>query len=245
MDLFTTLAMCAALASPTPPTQSSLTDSECQAASLEYQSALRSINLSGADRDAIARVAFAEAANQGDSGLAGVVYTILNRLLSGQWGNSINAVVNAPHQFEPVHTAGGWRELPPLSPVQQSRVDTIINLALDGRLPDLTNGALFFQNPQIVANREAQGEVSEGLTHFGGSSPSAVIKDHTFYASINKDTGHSASPVRVNARRQPPAPDWDVYGQARDQGSNQSHEWDVFGNGNIKEGVLVNGQEDR
>ena len=29
-------------------------------------------------REAIARVAYAEAANQGDSGLAGVVYTILN-----------------------------------------------------------------------------------------------------------------------------------------------------------------------
>ena len=33
-------------------------------------------------REAIARVAFAEAANQGDSGLAAVVYTIMNRL---QW----------------------------------------------------------------------------------------------------------------------------------------------------------------
>ena len=35
-------------------------------------------------RDAIARVAFAEAANQGDSGLAAVVYTIMNRLQDGR-----------------------------------------------------------------------------------------------------------------------------------------------------------------
>lgn len=36
-------------------------------------------------REAITRVAFAEAGNQGDSGLAAVVYTILNRVQDGRW----------------------------------------------------------------------------------------------------------------------------------------------------------------
>ena len=39
-------------------------------------------------REGIARVSFAEAGNQGDSGLAGVVYTILNRLADGRWLHS-------------------------------------------------------------------------------------------------------------------------------------------------------------
>ena len=52
----------------------------------------------GDARDGIARVAYAEAANQGDSGLAAVVYTILNRLQDGRWGASVDSVLNAPHQ---------------------------------------------------------------------------------------------------------------------------------------------------
>ena len=81
MELFTTLAACAALskgvATDSLPTVS---QQDCQAAAVEYQAALQAVELSPQCRDAIARVAYAEAGNQGDSGLAGVVYTILNRL---------------------------------------------------------------------------------------------------------------------------------------------------------------------
>lgn len=105
-------------------------------------------------REAITRVAFAEAGNQSDSGLAAVVYTIMNRVQDGRWGPSVETVVNARGQFEPVMRAGGdWRRLPASTAAQRTRIDTILNLALDGRLPDLTNGARYFQNPQIVANR--------------------------------------------------------------------------------------------
>lgn len=141
-------------------------------------------------REAITRVAFAEAANQGDSGLAGVVYTILNRLQDGRWGGSVEAVVNARRQFEPVLRAGGsWRNLPAASVAQRARIDTILNLALDGRLPDPTNGARFFQNPQIVADRAAHGEVSAALVNFGGASPSAVIGAHSFYVEAGSGAG--------------------------------------------------------
>ncbi|MCV5580468.1 cell wall hydrolase, partial [Escherichia coli] len=71
------------------------------------------VQLTDQDRDAIARVAIAEAANQGDSGLAGVVYTIINRRLSGQFGQTVTDVVNSPKQFEPVTKVGGdWKKLP-------------------------------------------------------------------------------------------------------------------------------------
>jgi len=137
---------------------------------------------SPAARDGIARVSFAEAGNQGDSGLAAVVYTILNRLADGRWGDTVDSILNARDQFEPVLRAGGdWRRLAPVSPAQRARIDTILNLALDGRLPDLTNGARYFQNPAIVAARARSGEVSPGLVNFGGQPPSAIIGAHSFY----------------------------------------------------------------
>lgn len=146
-------------------------------------------------REAIARVAYAEAANQGDSGLAGVVYTILNRVQDGRWGGTVEAVVNARGQFEPVMRAGGsWRNLRPVSDAQRARIDTILNLALEGRLPDLTNGARFFQNASIVAAREAAGTVSPGLTNFGGAPASAMIGDHTFYAEAGRGGGARTAP---------------------------------------------------
>lgn len=138
-------------------------------------------------REAITRVAVAEAANQGDAGLLAVVYTILNRLADGRWGRSLDQVLNARAQFEPVLRAGGdWRALPPARPVQRARVDTLLNLALEGRAPDPTGGALYFQNPAIVAARAAAGEVSPTLVHFGGRTPSAVIGDHAFYPAARR-----------------------------------------------------------
>ncbi|EIE5873001.1 cell wall hydrolase [Vibrio parahaemolyticus] len=243
MDLFAVLAVCAALSGGNAHKDlPNVSKSECEAAKVQYQSTLQTIQLTGADRDAIGRVAFAEAANQGDSGLAGVVYTILNRLISGQFGNTVTAIVNAPNQFEPVHKAGGWKELPILSPIQQTRIETIINLALEGRLPDLTNGALFFQNPDVVAAREKQGSVSKGLTHFGGSAPSAVIQDHTFYASIN-NSGSSPAPVKVEAKRRPKAKDWDAFGVAEDKALASAQDWNVFSDGGSSESVLIGGKD--
>ena len=143
-----------------------------------------------AARKAIARVAFAEAGNQGDSGLAGVVYTILNRLQDGRWGATFDAVLNARGQFEPVSRVGGdWRALPRVSAAAQARVDTILNLALEGRLPDLTHGARFFQNPAIVAGRVRAGTVSADVIDFGGRTPSATIGAHSFYVGAGRGGG--------------------------------------------------------
>lgn len=134
------------------------------------------------DREAIGRVAYHEAGNQGDRGIAAVVYTIINRVGSGRFGRTVSDVLNAPHQFEPVSRAGGsWRQLPPAPPANRARIDAIVGLALKGELADETGGALYFQNPRIVASRERAGLVSRGLTNFGGQTPSAVIGDHSFY----------------------------------------------------------------
>lgn len=143
---------------------------------------LNDVPVTRTDRAAIARVAFAEAANQGDDGIAGVIFVILNRIASHHFGQDVQSVINAPGQFEPVMRAGGnWTFLPPLTAEQQVRFNTVFNLIFDGLMPDPTNGALYFQNAAIVAARETAGLVSPGLTNFGGQAPIARIHDHSFY----------------------------------------------------------------
>lgn len=145
---------------------------------------------SESDREAIGRVAYHEAGNQGDRGIAAVVYTIINRIGSGRWGGNVSAVLNSPKQFEPVMRAGGdWRRLPPAPDAMRARIDAIVGLALRGDLADETGGALYFQNPRIVAAREKAGLVSRGLTNFGGQTPSAVIGDHSFYTGPRVTVG--------------------------------------------------------
>jgi hypothetical protein len=141
--------------------------------------------LTALDRLAIGRVAFAEAGNQGDGGLAAVVEVIINRLASGAWGSSVNDVLNAKNQFEPVTNAGGdWRRLPPTRPTQQARIDVIVNLTLAGLLPDITHGARYFQNPSAVAARVRAGKVRSDLLNFGGATPSAVVGSHAFFVNV-------------------------------------------------------------
>lgn len=224
MDLFALLAACSVAAAN--PSDQALPAETCQAVNQAYQEQLQAVVLSSEDRQAIARVAYAEAANQGDAGLAGVVYTILNRFISGRFGDSVTEIVNAPHQFEPVHKANGWKNLPALSAEQLAGINTIINLALDGRLPDPTAGALFFQNPTIVAAREQAGSVSAGLTHFGGSEPTAVIKDHAFYAAISRRQPTAVKMEVVQPDRPNPTGEWDVF--SRSQTTTTGSDWNVF-----------------
>ena len=138
--------------------------------------------LSVEDRDALGRVAYAEAGNQREEGLAAVVHAVLNRVASGRFGVGVQGVLDAPGQFEPVARAGGrWRNLPPLSDSRRLVFNTILDLILQGRLPDLTGGSAYFQNPAIVAQRAAAGLVSPDLVNFGGQVPTAVIRDHVFF----------------------------------------------------------------
>lgn len=194
MTLMAVAALCAAAAAGGKPVP---TGTDCVAVARQYQAAIVQVApllVAPSSRDAIARVAYAEAGNQGDSGLAGVVYTIVNRLMDGGFGPGVSAVLDAPGQFEPVTKAGGWERLPQRSAVEQAHIDTILNLALDGRLPDPTNGARYFQNPAIVANRAAAGTVSPGVVNFGGQKPVATIRDHAFYDAGGGGRAQAAAP---------------------------------------------------
>lgn len=164
---------------------------------------LARVTITISDRDALGRVAFAEAAGQGEAGIAAVVFTILNRVASGRFEADVQGVVDAPGQFEPVMRAGGsWRNLPQLTPDRRLVFGTILNLIVDGRLPDPTNGAIYFQNAAIVAARAAAGEVRPSLVHFGGQSPIAVIRDHSFYGD-NRAPSTGAGDVLSTPPRHP------------------------------------------
>ena len=111
-----------------------------------------------------------------------MVHAVLNRVAAGRFGAGVQGVLDAPGQFEPVMRAGGsWRKLPPLTEAQRLVFGTVLELIAQGRLPDLTAGSTYFQNPAIVAQRAAQGQVSPNLVDFGGQAPAAVVRDHSFY----------------------------------------------------------------
>jgi hypothetical protein len=95
--------------------------------------------------------------------------------------------------------------LPALSQAQEVEAGTILDLILQSRLPDLTKGALYFQNPVIVAQRVADGEDSPAELNFGGKTPIAVIRDHAFYSTFTS-SGAPASIISLPGVSDAPKP---------------------------------------
>lgn len=215
LSLAALLALCPGVFAAPIVTEAS---AECATAMRSYRETIGSVRLSASDRDAIARVTVAEARNQGDVGMAAVVHTVVNRLMDGRFGRSVQEIIDAPRQFEPAYEAGGWRNLPKPSAAQWARVDAILNLILAGKIVDPSGGALYFQNPVLVAARENEGTASKGLTHFGGSTPSAVIRDHAFYAEVGERTPVVADPVAA----------WNVYAVASNDTASSNDAWNAF-----------------
>lgn len=152
------------------------------AAALIWATPASAITLSDSDIDAIGRVAYAEARTQPTIGIVAVIDTILNRTASPGFPKTVQGVVNQRAAFEPVLRAGDWRNLPPMSEAERARIETILALKSEGALGDISGGALYFQNPRIVAKRAAAGKVKAKLVDFGGMPSTAEIADHRFYA---------------------------------------------------------------
>ena len=177
---------------------------------LGYAAASSGAEFSADDIEATARVAFAEAGND-PVDVAAVIDVILNRLESGRFGSTAQAVVNAPRQFEVVMRAtGDWRNLPPLNEKQRIVFATIWALKSTGQLGSLVGNATYFQNPAVVAERAGQGRVKPSLVHFGGMPRvGATPNGHVFYApsgarSASAPAPTSAAPAaKMLARRKP------------------------------------------
>ena len=128
------------------------------------------------ERDYLIRTIAFEASGEPEEGKSAVAHVILNRILSGRWGDSIKDVVTRPWQFEPWMTRR--REMQKLSP-SDPRYESAARIAdavLAGEMPDPTAGATHFLNPIIVQRRR------------GGSLPAWAhgnphpIGRHTFYS---------------------------------------------------------------
>jgi len=133
-------------------------------------------NYDAEERDYLIRTIAFEASGEPEEGKSAVAHVILNRILSGRWGDSIKDVVTRPWQFEPWMTRR--REMQTLSP-SDPRYESAARIAdavLAGEMPDPTAGATHFLNPIIV--RQRRGGSLPAWAH-GNPHP---IGRHTFYS---------------------------------------------------------------
>lgn len=131
---------------------------------------------SARDRDLMIRTILGEAAHEGPQGQAAVAHVILNRAAAGSFGKSPSDVVLAPNQFEPWTTRS--KELLAIKrddPAYRETSD-ILDMVAGGDVPDPTNGATHFLNPQVVKARRG------GSLPDWAKQPTATIGGHTFYA---------------------------------------------------------------
>lgn len=133
-------------------------------------------NYDAEERDYLIRTIAFEASGEPEEGKSAVAHVILNRQMSGRWGDNIKEVVTHPWQFEPWMTRRReMQRLSPTDPRYQSAA-RIADAVLAGEMPDPTAGATHFLNPTIVRKRR------------GGSLPAWAhgeghpIGRHTFYS---------------------------------------------------------------
>ena len=101
-------------------------------------------------------------------------------------------------EHPPATRAGGWRNLPSLTQSQRIQYETILNLILASRLPDLTNGALFFQNARIVAER-GQALLSDlGSTNGTQVDGVAIGKAVTPLSETGQEISFGAAKLRLS-----------------------------------------------
>ena len=114
----------------------------------------RTFTVTPADRDAMIRTVIGEAGDQGDLGQAGVAHVIMNRAIGS--GASPTSVVMSPNQFEPWSTRAGELRAIPTGSDQYQAAGKVVDGVLSGDIPDPTNGATGFLNPDTVMARSGR-----------------------------------------------------------------------------------------
>ena len=152
------------------------------------------------ERDYLIRTIAFEASSETEVGKVAVAYVVLNRKKSGRWGDTIQAVVTHPDQFEPWMTRRKDIEKLSLNDPRYQSAAIIADAVLGGQTPDPTAGATHFLNPTIVRERR------------GGSLPSWALGEgrpigrHIFYlpgASPQQGSLISSAMVDPPARLSP------------------------------------------
>lgn len=133
------------------------------------------MKISDQDRDLAIRTMIGEAADQPDSGQAGVAHVILNRLNAKKFGNSVRDIVLAPKQFEPWQTRADELKKIDVNSRSYRRAADIFDGVASGDMLDPTGGATHFLQPEIVKARRG------GTLPAWAQGDGVRIGDHVFY----------------------------------------------------------------
>ncbi len=163
------------------------------------------LNITEEDRHYLVLTVIGEAARQPWQGQAAVAHVILNRAVHGKFGGTrLKDVVThkwkrkkksgrvvTVYEFEPWMHKKRRQWLLSLNRENSAlyrRIDHLVGRILAGYVPDPTHGALFFLNPEIVAERRRKQGASHPLPAFA-RGPGIRIADHVFYGGRNHPLG--------------------------------------------------------
>lgn len=152
---------------------------------------MKTLNVSQADIDALARIVQAEAGNQPASGRLAVLFSVLNRAAAGKasgFADTIQGVIEQDNQFEPMLGANSYLDLPPAPASLSNEIALALEGIATGALSDPTAGSTFFQNPSVTRARG---------TDFAEASPVTTIGDHAFYNRYGTNDPVSVPPYSV------------------------------------------------
>ena len=117
--------------------------------------------LSDADKDQLIRMSIAEAGGESDEGIAGVMYTVLNRQKAGekQWGgNKIKDIIhknknNKRYQFSSANPASSvyywFKDDEVINTPEYAKSKAILEGMLKGDITDPTDGGHYFLKPEL------------------------------------------------------------------------------------------------
>lgn len=129
-------------------------------------------DLTPSDMDMIERLVWAEAGTEGVEGRNAVRSTILNRLKSERFPDTVLGVIHDKGQFEPIKKWGTVHSIPvPDDALEQGKAELADYLMLG---EDATGGRTLFQNEKITKERGTEFEGTDNLT----------VGDHTFSRGI-------------------------------------------------------------
>lgn len=145
---------------PAEPTQSATAVKAEQTSEKETAAPQYIINFSQSEIDLLARVVYAESGSQPFEGQVAVAATVINRIYSSQFPNTLTQVVYAPNQFGVVRN-GAINRTPSDTAYQA------VEAAMRGQDP--SNGGLYFWNPKTTKSK-----------YFNSLTKTAQIGSHAF-----------------------------------------------------------------
>lgn len=142
------------------------------------------------DRDVfiLAVTAVCEASNQGDDGLIGVTWSIINRFNEHQWdaGKTIAATCLKPWAYSSWNTEDPNRvrvlSMGVADPIFHRCLE-IASAILEGTLPDPTDGATHYYSVKIDEPNWVSG-LKNGVRVAPAATFTVQIKDHRFYKAV-------------------------------------------------------------